>query len=92
MKDIALNTLRKKINKIDDKIISLLSERMNVVKSIGEEKAIIKHETLDTNRQKNVLKRWQNKAKKHNLSEDLIEKIYTFIHDHAVQLQKENHK
>jgi len=92
MKDIALNTLRKKINKIDDKIISLLSERMNVVKSIGEEKAIIKHETLDTNRQKNVLKRWQNKAKKHNLSEDLIEKIYTFIHDHAVKLQKENHK
>lgn len=52
-----LNELRQSVDKIDDKIAQLFNERMNLVKAIGEEKAISGSVIVDPSREKNIVNR-----------------------------------
>jgi chorismate mutase len=88
----SLDDYRKAIDAIDDKLIKLLAERTEVVKKVGEAKAKLNLPPLDEKRKQKVLENWQQKAKAHNLSTDLIKQIYETIHDHAVNLQKNNQR
>lgn len=87
MADNKLDDWRKKIDEIDDQLIKLLADRTAVVKKIGEEKAKLNLPALDEKRKQQVIEKWQDKAKKVNLSTDLIKDLYETIHDHAVRLQ-----
>lgn len=86
MKDI--NELRGTIDQIDEKIIYLLKERMNIVSEIGKIKKKNSLPILDKKRKAELLEINKNFAHKTGISKNLIEKIFSLIHDEAVKLQK----
>lgn len=83
-----LDELRKEIDALDDQIISLLAQRIAVVKKVGATKKINNIAPLDEKRWQEVLNKLRTKAKTLNLSEDLVEKIYNSIHEFALKLEK----
>lgn len=83
-----LEDWRKQIDILDEKIITLLAKRMNVVKKIGEYKRKQKISALDTNRWEKVVASRLVQAKKLGLSEEFVNKLLQLIHKHSLKSQK----
>ncbi|WP_343183916.1 prephenate dehydratase domain-containing protein [Buchnera aphidicola (Ceratovacuna keduensis)] len=86
--EINLLNFRKKINKIDKKIINLLFERNNISKKIAKIKICIKKNIKDKNREKEILLNIYNKSKKYNISKKYIKKIFRTIIKYSIKIQK----
>ena len=82
-----LDELREEINTIDDELIEVLAKRMDVVREIGKFKKENNLSTLDEKRWQEVLERVLETAKKYNLSQNLIKKIYEIIHNSALEIE-----
>jgi len=72
-----LENLRKQIDKIDKSIISLLAERMKIVKEIGRIKKENNLPVFDKSRWQEVIK-----SKK-----GFIKKIWKIIHEEALKIE-----
>lgn len=83
-----LDDLRIEIDKVDDELLNTLSKRFSVVREIGKIKKEKNIPPLDEKRWKAVLKKVKEKAKKHSLPEEFIEKIYEEIHQTALDMEK----
>lgn len=83
-----LETLRKKIDKIDNRILSLIAQRFRLVKKIKTVKQKLKKPIIDMQREKEILKRLEQKSEELNLSVNLIRKLYKLIFDESKNLQK----
>jgi chorismate mutase len=83
-----LSILRKKIDSIDDEIVSLLSKRMAVVKEVGKLKKEHKVELLDVERLEELIETKKKKARIVGISQSFIEKLFMLIHDHSIKTQK----
>ena len=83
-----LDTLRQEIDSIDDEIIALLAKRMERVTEVGQYKSIHNIAPLDEKRWQQVLQTISAKAKKQNLSEELVKEIYELIHQEALVIEK----
>ena len=83
-----LKKLREQIDSIDDEIVSLLSQRMDIVKAVGKLKKEHKVEPLDTKRLEELLETKKEKAKLVGISQSFIERLYKIIHEHSVKTQK----
>ena len=83
-----LKDWRKQIEILDEKIITLLAKRMNVVKKIGEYKRKQKISALDTNRWEKIVVLRLAQAEKLGLSKEFVEKILQLIHKHSLKTQK----
>jgi len=68
-----LNKYRKKIDKIDKKLIKLFEKRMDVVKSLGEYKKENNLEIIDIEREKEILKNRVMLTKKAEYKEYTLE-------------------
>lgn len=79
---------RKRINLIDEQIIKLLSERRNLSKEIAQIKDLSSSEIRDRNREKEVLTKIINLARKEGLDTHFISKIFSEIIEDSVNLQK----
>ena len=88
MKKQTIEKLRTEIDKIDEQIIRLLSDRMEKVKKIGEIKNKIGKSKLDITRFNKLLKKRIELAKKYEISKDLIIKIWNLIHDEALRIEE----
>lgn len=86
--DNQLEDLRKQINEIDGQIVDLLAKRMKVVKKVGEYKKKNNLSFFDKVQFEKLLKSKLEKARKHGLSQDLINKIYQAIHEEALKIEK----
>lgn len=73
-----LESLRKQIDEIDEQIVSLLTKRMDIVKSVGRFKKENKIPALDKKRWREVLA-----SKK-----GFMKKIWEIIHDEALEIEK----
>ncbi len=85
------NTLKKyrfEIDKIDEKILSLLAKRINISKKIGEHKLKNGLPIVDKKRKSEIFEKLQKTASKKTLSDELVKNIYKIIHDSSVDLQK----
>jgi len=71
-----LDKLRKKIDKIDDKIVELISERERLALEIGKLKKEQKTTILDRKREEEVLKRVKKVAKSKGIDEETVEEIF----------------
>lgn len=78
---------RKSIDLIDQAIVSLLAERIRIVKKVGQYKKRKSLPPLDKKRWSQVLKDKKNKAKSMSLNPKLIADIYNLIHDYALSLE-----
>ncbi|BGI51495.1 MAG: chorismate mutase [Buchnera aphidicola (Ceratovacuna japonica)] len=83
---------RKKINKIDKKIINLLFKRSYISKKIAEIKICIKKNIKDENREKEILLKIYNKSKKYNIYKKHIKRIFKHIIESSIKIQKETFK
>jgi len=83
-----LFNFRDEINKIDKKIIQLLSKRQLIAITIAKEKISTAQPIRDIEREKNLLKIVLKLAKTYNLNINFINKIFKLIIDNSVSIQK----
>ncbi len=86
MKDI--QTLRKRVDEIDDQILKALSERVAVCREIGEFKKQQGLPVRDHSREKQVYTKVKEKAEKFQLQPDQIEALYREIVNMCSAVQK----
>jgi len=83
-----LEELRRQIDNADDEIIHALAKRFAVVKEVGKLKKEKNIPPLDEKRWSEILNTITTKAKKLNLPEKLVLKLYEEIHQEALTLEK----
>jgi chorismate mutase len=85
-----LEDLRKEIDSADDELLSALAKRFSIIREIGLLKKNNNIKPLDTKRWDEVLQKMTSKAKKLNISEELIHKIYEEIHKASLIIEKDH--
>ncbi|WP_367675175.1 chorismate mutase [Buchnera aphidicola] len=80
--------LRKKINKIDESILFLLSQRNTISKKIIKEKMKIDYPIQDNQREKKIYTKIIQKGKILNLKKKFLLKIFKKIIKNSVNIQK----
>jgi chorismate mutase len=80
-----LGELRNAIDKVDDNIITLIKERMDLVKEVGANKVQNKLPALDIKRWNEVILKRREYAISIGVNPDLIERIYNLIHEEALK-------
>ena len=83
-----LKKYRKEIDKIDNKIIKLISERFETVQKIWKFKKENNIEALQEDRWKEVIQNRKSIAENYWISTEFIEKIWNEIHKETLELQK----
>jgi chorismate mutase len=84
---LTLAELRDQIDKLDDKIINLLEDRMNVSEAIGSHKKDNNITILQTKRWDDMLKTRLNLGNRKGLSEEFIIKLFRSIHQESINHQ-----
>lgn len=74
-----LEDIRKRIDEIDDKIFSLIVERVELVESVKKIKERENLPVYQPKREKEILNRIEEKSKNHYLDEKKIKEIYEKI-------------
>jgi len=82
-----LEKLRLEIDTIDQKILSLLSDRMKIAKNIGEIKKQNNVTVLQSNRWNDILESTINKAKNLNLNDEFVKSYMEAIHIESIRIQ-----
>jgi chorismate mutase len=82
-----LELLRTKIDRIDDSIVELLSQRMNISEEIGVYKKENQVTILQLQRWQEILKRTLKSGKTLNLSDKFISSLYYAIHEESIDKQ-----
>jgi chorismate mutase len=84
-----INILRKEIDEIDNKLIELLSERINVSTKIAQIKKESNISVLQVNRWKKLLSDRIEYSNTKGISEEFIKEIFELIHEESVRVQDE---
>ena len=84
---LTLAELRDQIDKLDDRIINLLEDRMGVSEKIGEYKRENNITILQTKRWDDMLKTRLNLGSRKGLSEEFIIKLFRSIHQESINHQ-----
>ena len=74
-----INELRKRVDDIDDQILTALCERVKICKSIGAEKKKQGKPIRDSSRENELYQRIKEKAAKLSLEPAQIERVYREI-------------
>ena len=82
-----IDYLREQINHLDEELISLISNRMDVAKQIGEIKKQSQVTVLQTSRYNEVLDRAITKGEKVGLSNEFIKSLLDAIHIESIRIQ-----
>ena len=82
-----LKPYRARIDELDQKIVTLLAERFDVVREVGEIKKIHHLSPVQPARMDEVLNRVADMAAARGLSPDLVRAIYNMMIDHAHTLE-----
>jgi len=83
-----IEDLRKKIDEINNEILSLLNKREKLCKEIGKIKKQGGLEIIDKEREQEMLSELKEKAKKLNLDEDYIENLFKLIIENSRKIQE----
>lgn len=82
-----LENLRLEIDLIDQKLLSLLADRMKIAKNIGEIKKQNNVTVLQSNRWNDILESTINKAKNLNLNDEFVKSYMEAIHIESIRIQ-----
>ena len=82
-----LDYLREQISSLDEELLTLISNRMNVVKEIGKIKKESQITVLQTSRYNEILGRAIKKGASVHLSEDFIKSYMEALHIESIQIQ-----
>jgi 3-deoxy-D-arabino-heptulosonate 7-phosphate (DAHP) synthase len=84
-----LAQLRKDIDKLDDQIIKILSDRMKIVERIGEYKRDNNVTILQVSRWDEIIQKRSNVAQALKLDRDFTVKLLELIHNESIRKQNE---
>jgi chorismate mutase len=82
-----LDNLREQINYFDEELLTLISNRMNVAKEIGEIKKTNKITILQSSRYNEIIERALSKGEQVGLSNDFIKSYLEAIHIESIRIQ-----
>lgn len=82
-----METLRQKIDKCDEELLDILEQRMEVARTIGLYKKQNNVTILQPARWDEIITRVKLKGAERSLSNDLIERIFTAIHQESINKQ-----
>ena len=84
-----LNTLRNKIDSLDNQLVEILAERMKVCRDVGEYK--IQHDlpVLQQGRFDAILEKRSKQGEEKGMSSEFMRKLFTDIHDESCRQQEE---
>ena len=82
-----LNRVRSHVDRADMVIITALSERMALVRDIGEIKKKFRIPVVSENRDKQVMKRILMTGNAHGLDKGFIEEVYLSVLNEAKRIQ-----
>ena len=91
MKNLKLKLLRKKIDKLDDKLLNLIKIRTNLIISVLEEKKF-KNQIIDKSRIKHVLKLVKKKSITRKIDPKITKKIWINMIRAYIDFEKRNFK
>jgi chorismate mutase/prephenate dehydrogenase len=74
-----INSIRRKIDKIDRKIVNLVGERFRLVGEIGEIKKKSGLKVFDKKREDSIMETVSEEAKRVGIDENMLKKIYKII-------------
>lgn len=83
---------RMQIDEIDDQILSLIKQRFNITKMVGEWKKKNNVSVFQQNRYDEILKKNEIRSKRYNIELDLINNIFNIIHEKSVEQQLETNE
>ena len=83
-----MEELREEIDLLDNELIILFSKRFKFIENAALIKSDI-NDIRDNERIEKIIKRLRNLAKKNNLSEDIIEKLWRFIIELSIEQERE---
>ena len=83
-----LNAFRREINAKDDQLLEILSERMQIVESIGIAKKEGNVAIFQNTRWQEILQKVVDKGHEQGLTQRFIEKIFKEIHQESIVLQE----
>ena len=83
-----MKELREEIDLLDNELIILFSKRFKFIENAALIKSDI-NDIRDNERIEKIIKRLRNLAKKNNLSEDIIEKLWRFIIELSIEQERE---
>lgn len=89
MRKEKLSDLRKEVDRLDEEILRLLKERLDIVKRIGEMKAREKIPVWDPAREKEVLRKIQEKAQRLGINPKDVEAVYREVIGMSRRVQEE---
>ena len=78
---------RLQIDEIDDQIMSLIKQRFEITKQVGEWKKENNVSVFQSGRYEEILKKNEIRSKRYNLDVDLINSIFNIIHEKSVEQQ-----
>lgn len=81
---------RRRIDHIDDRIIDLLAERMDVVRTVAKIKAENDIPAILPDRVEEVIARCAERGEAKNVSPELTRLLYTLIVDHCCAMEEEH--
>ncbi len=84
-----LEDLRDRIDKLDENILTLLSERMSVARNIGQYKKENNMTVLQVERWNNILRTRLQSGEIKELNRDFILPLYGLIHEESIRQQTE---
>ncbi len=89
MEKAELNELRKKIDALDDQIISAISQRLRLADELADLKKKLKLAAKDEAREREVITQVREKSKKVGLDPDFAESLMRFVIARSLGRQKE---
>jgi len=90
MKQTSISELRKKIDRVDNRIVNLIHERMALIVTIGRMKKMSSKPIYNRQREKEVINNWLDQAAKHGLDRKIINSIARLIIRASIIKQKNN--
>lgn len=84
-----IETIRGKIDRIDDELLLLLAERMRASKEIGEFKKEHNISILQMKRWRKIIRKALRQGNNAGLQTDFIKAVYQLIHEESIRIQSE---
>jgi chorismate mutase len=80
---------RQKIDHIDDRIVDLLSERMEIIRAVAQIKAANDIPAVLPDRVEEVIERCALRAGAKHVNPELVRCLYTMLVDHSCNMEEE---
>jgi chorismate mutase len=85
---MTIETLRRRIDAIDNNLIVLLSRRIRIAKKIGDLKKKKREKIINEKREKEIVARIKKQARKERLREKFAEELFKKIIKEARRVQR----